>query len=64
MSQPTSPSYSIGPDKAAPRLARPGEREAAQALPTACPYSLDQIVGHGWYPANRHTVVGDPDDAV
>jgi hypothetical protein len=42
-------------------LRRHGGREAAQALPTTCPYSLDQIVSHGWYPRNRHGVVDDLD---
>jgi bifunctional DNA-binding transcriptional regulator/antitoxin component of YhaV-PrlF toxin-antitoxin module len=36
-----------------------GEREAARALPATCPYALDQIVGHHWYPANRHGLVDD-----
>jgi hypothetical protein len=42
-------------------LRRHGEREAAQALPTTCPYSLDQIVGHDWYSKNRHGIVDDLD---
>src|SRR5262245_34048084 len=37
-------------------LRRHGEREAAEALPTTCPYNLDQIVNHGWYPMNRHGI--------
>jgi hypothetical protein len=37
-------------------LARHGEREAAKALPTVWPYSLDQIVRHDWHPANRHGI--------
>jgi hypothetical protein len=43
-------------------LRRHGEREAAKALPTACPYSLDQIVKHNWYPKNRHGIVDDLED--
>jgi hypothetical protein len=39
-------------------LARHGEPDA-QALPTTCAYSLDQIVSHDWYPKNRHGIVGD-----
>ena len=31
-----------------------GEHEAARSLPATCPYSFEQIVGQGWYPANRH----------
>jgi hypothetical protein len=42
-------------------LRRHAEREAAQALPTTCPYSLDQIVSHDWYPNNRHGIVDDVD---
>jgi hypothetical protein len=36
-----------------------GETEAAQALPTTCPYSFDQLVSHDWYPANRHGIHDD-----
>jgi hypothetical protein len=42
-------------------LRRHGEREAAQALPTTCPNSLEQIVSHDWHPQNRHGVVDDLD---
>ena len=40
-------------------LGRHGEGEVAKALPTNCPYSLDQIVSHAWYPRNRHGIVDD-----
>jgi hypothetical protein len=40
-----------------------GEREAAQALPPSCPYNFDQIVGHDWYPPNRHGIVDEMADA-
>ena len=40
-------------------LARHGEHEAAKALPTTCPYNLDQIASHDWYPQNRHGLVDD-----
>jgi Domain of unknown function DUF29 len=43
-------------------LRRYGEREAAKALPTACPYSFDRIVSHAWYPHNRHGIVDDLGD--
>ena len=43
-------------------LAKHGERDAAKELPAACPYSLDQIVSHDWYPANRHGIVDDLGD--
>ena len=36
-----------------------GERQAAKALPRTCPYDLDQIVGHDWFPANRHGLVDE-----
>jgi hypothetical protein len=39
--------------------ARHGGPDAAQALPTTCAYSLDQIVSHDWYPKNRHGIVDD-----
>jgi Domain of unknown function DUF29 len=40
-----------------------GEREAARALPATCPYGFDQIVGHDWYPDNRHGIVDNVSDA-
>src|ERR671910_1039470 len=43
--------FERGKREATKGLRRDGEREAAKALPAACPYSLDQIVSHGWYPA-------------
>ena len=46
---------------AASGLIKHGEREAANALPQACPYSFEQIVDQDWYPQNRHGVV-DPID--
>ena len=46
---------------AAAGLIKHGEREAANALPQACPYSFEQIVDQDWYPQNRHGVV-DPID--
>jgi hypothetical protein len=41
-------------------LPKYGERDAARALPTECPYALDDILLDDWYPANRHGIV-DPD---
>jgi hypothetical protein len=29
-----------------------------------CPYSLDQIVSHDWYPPNRHGIVDDLEDTI
>jgi hypothetical protein len=40
-------------------LRRHGEGEAADGLPTDCPYSFDQIVSQNWYPRNRHGLVDD-----
>ena len=31
-------------------------------MPTVCPYSLDQIVSHDWYPQNRRGIVDDLED--
>jgi hypothetical protein len=31
-----------------------GEDAAADALPETCPYSLSDLLRHGWYPASRH----------
>jgi Domain of unknown function DUF29 len=44
---------------AASGLKKYGEKDAADALPTTCPYSFEQIVGQDWYPANRHGLVDD-----
>jgi hypothetical protein len=40
-------------------LRRFGEPEATDLLPATCPYSLDELLTDGWYPANRR---GLPDD--
>jgi hypothetical protein len=37
-------------------LIQHGEREAAKALPEACPYSFEQIIRQDWYPASRHGI--------
>jgi len=34
--------------------------EAAEALPFACPYTLDQLSAKAWYPTNRHGLIDDP----
>jgi Domain of unknown function DUF29 len=44
---------------AASGLKRHGEKDAADALPTTCPYSFEQIVSQDWYPQNRHGLVDD-----
>lgn len=39
-----------------------GERDAARAVPDdRCPYTLDDLLRDGWYPANRHGIV-EPQD--
>jgi hypothetical protein len=40
-------------------LADHGEIEAARSLPTACPYTLDQLLDRSWLPANRHGLVDE-----
>jgi hypothetical protein len=40
-------------------LRRFGEPDAADLLPAECPYSLDDLLSDGWYPASRR---GLPDD--
>lgn len=45
--------------KAATALRAHGETDAASALPTSCPYGLDQILQDDWYPLNRHALI-DP----
>jgi len=54
--------YQQGRRKADTALRKQGERDAAMALPTTCPYSFDQIVSHDWYPANRHGLIDDLED--
>jgi phosphoglycolate phosphatase-like HAD superfamily hydrolase len=46
--------FGRGRRAAASGLIKHGEREAATALPTSCPYSLEQILEQDWYPQNRH----------
>ncbi len=35
-------------------LADHPEPEAAASLPATCPWTLDELLRDGWYPANRH----------
>jgi Domain of unknown function DUF29 len=44
------PLYLRAQRQAARGLRRHGELDAADALPQACPYSLDDICREGWYP--------------
>ena len=59
--QPTSTSCSIEPGAALPRAAPTRRAQAADALPTDCPYSFEQIVGQDLYPQNRHGLVDEID---
>jgi hypothetical protein len=52
--------YAPARKRAAMGLVDHGEREAADALPAECPYSLDDVMGDDWYPASRHGFV-DPE---
>jgi Domain of unknown function DUF29 len=49
--------YQQGRRRADMALRRHGEHEAADALPSASPYSFEQIVSQDWYPPNRHGLV-------
>lgn len=51
--------YGQGRRNAERALEKYGEREAAKALPATCPYTLDQLVTHDWYPDNRHGLDAD-----
>jgi hypothetical protein len=51
--------YQQGRRRADVALRSHGEGEAADALPSDCPYSFDQIVSQDWYPRNRHGLVDD-----
>jgi hypothetical protein len=53
--------YEQGRRRADVALKKHGERDAAKALPTACPYGFDQIVRQDWFPNNRHGLT-DPSD--
>ena len=46
-----------------PRSSSTASARRRRALPASCPYSFDQIVGHDWYPDNRHGIVDDLADA-
>lgn len=44
---------------AAKELRRHGETEAAEALPSTPPYTLDCLLDEDWYPANRRGLATD-----
>lgn len=46
--------YGQARDKAGNDLRAQDEADAADALPASCPYSPDDLLRDGWYPANRH----------
>ena len=52
--------YAPARKRAAMGLVDHGKREAADALPAECPYSLDDVMSDDWYPASRHGLV-DPE---
>jgi hypothetical protein len=45
-------------------LDKHGELDAAKALPATCPYSLDQVATHDWYPKSRHGLDADDGPAA
>jgi hypothetical protein len=45
--------------KADDGLRRFGEPDAADLLPPACPYALDDLLADDWYPANRRGLTDD-----
>jgi hypothetical protein len=49
--------YLQGRGSASFGLRKLGERDAADALPSASPYSFEQIVSQHWYPPNRRGLV-------
>lgn len=46
--------YEHARDNAQQALEDYDEHEAAAALPTKCPYTLDDLLRRRWYPTNRH----------
>ncbi len=46
--------YQQGRRRADLALRRPGEIEAAKALPVRCPYTLAQLLADDWVPESRH----------
>jgi Domain of unknown function DUF29 len=42
--------YEGGRNRAELGLRSHGEMEAASKLPTRCPYTLEEVIRHGWYP--------------
>jgi hypothetical protein len=47
--------YSGGRKRAEVAMVGHGETDAADRLPTACPYTFDQILEEDWYPETRET---------
>jgi Domain of unknown function DUF29 len=45
--------------KAELALTDQGEKDAARALPAACPYAFDDLIADEWWPANRHGLHDD-----
>jgi regulator of protease activity HflC (stomatin/prohibitin superfamily) len=51
--------YRRGRRKADLALAAQGEKEAARALPSDCPYRFDDLIADEWWPINRHGLRDD-----
>jgi hypothetical protein len=51
--------YVIARKRAALDLLKHHEDEAAQSLPTECPYTLDQILAEDWYPESVASTKGE-----
>ncbi len=51
--------FGRGRRSAASGLIKHGERAAARALPSSCPYSFEQILDQDWYPRSRHGLVDE-----
>ena len=45
--------YERARERADSELRDRGEDTAADVLPSSCPYTLDDILRHGWYPSQR-----------
>ncbi len=52
--------YAISRKRAVLDLERHGEHGAARALPSECPYTIDQIFAEDWYPETAGRAYGDP----
>ena len=51
--------YAAARRRATLQLSRYGEYQAAQSLPTECPYTMDEIIADDWYPNPAERAIGD-----